>query len=285
MQKLNIIILGSLKWLDECVRELNSKKIKPIKVFLPNDRNNSVSINLLKKLNIDFEIVASINKNYKKISMLKPDLILCFAFPEILNKDVLSIAKYGNINFHSSDLPRFRGRHPVNWAMIRGEKTIGICAHFMNEKIDLGDIVLRDYVIIDRDDQIVDVMKKLTNKMKKMAITVIKQVSSNCLYKAAQDLNLSSYDRKREEKDSKINWNLSTLEIHRFINALSNPYPNAFCSKKDKDEIFKFSKSSIGKTVGQVLAKTIDGRVVISAKDGVLLLKANKKLNVDDILE
>ena len=285
MKELKIVILGSLNWLNECLKELHSKKIKPAKVFLPNDRNNQESLKILKKLKIDFEILESINSNTKKLAKLKPDLVLCFAFPEILNKKVLSIAKFGNINFHSSDLPRFRGRHPVNWAMIKGEKTVGICAHFMNEKIDLGDVILRDYVFVKRDDRILDVMSKLTNKMKKMAVTVIKQVSSNCLYTSTQNLSLSSYDKKREEKDSKINWNHRTLEIHRFINALSNPYPNAFCKKKDKSEIVKFSESTIGETIGQVVAETLDGRVLVSAKDGVLLLKANKKLKVGDILE
>lgn len=285
MHQLKIVILGSLDWLNESLKELKFNNVKPIKIFLPNDRNNAKSLKLIKKLKIDFEILSSLNKNPNKLSKLKPDLVLCFAFPEILNKKILSIAKFGNINFHSSDLPKFRGRHPVNWAMIKGEKIVGICAHFMNEKIDLGDVIIRDNVFIDRDDQISDVMKKLSEKMKKMSIAVIKQIASNSFYTSSQNQNLSSYDRKRQEKDSRINWNLSTLEIHRFINALGSPYPNAFCNKKNKREILKFSKSTIGEKIGQVIAETLDGRVVVSTKDGVLLLKANKKLNIGDILE
>ena len=238
MKKLRIVIFGSMDWLNQSLNELAKKKIKPLKVFLPNDRDNSNSIKLIKKLKLDFEIIASINQDSIKLDRLKPDLILCFAFPEIFNKKILSIAKIGSINFHSSDLPKFRGRHPVNWAMIKGEEKIGICAHLMNEKIDLGDVLIRDYVYVDRDDLITDVMKKLSNKMKRMALKVIEQASSNSFYKTSQNLELASYDPKRQEKDSKINWKDGSFKIHRFINALGNPYPNAYTYIK---KIIKFA--------------------------------------------
>lgn len=285
MEKLRIVIFGSMDWLNQSLNELTKNKIKPLKVFLPNDRNNSNSIKLIKKLKLDFEIIESINKDSTKLEKLNPDLVLCFAFPEIFKKKILSIAKIGNINFHSSDLPKFRGRHPVNWAMIKGEEKIGICAHLMNEKIDLGDVLIRDFVYVERDDLIKDVMKKLSCKMKKMALKVIDQARSNSFYKTSQNLELATYDPKREEQDSKINWKDGSFKIHRFINALGSPYPNAYTYIKKKKKICKFSQSFIGDQIGRVIAKTTDGRLVISTSDGIILVKSQIDLKIGDLLK
>lgn len=281
IKNLKLIILGSDLWLIDVLEVISFQN--PIEiVFLHKDKNNKIAINKLEKLKINYKIVENINKYLKLLKKLKPDLILCFAFPDILSKNLISIPKLGIINFHASDLPRFRGRHPVNWAMIQCEKEVGVCAHFINEKIDMGDIVLRDTITVDRDDIISEVLKKIRLKIQLLSIKVINQFKEKSIKRTIQDHSLGTYQRKRKPKDSKIDWENSTFQLHRFINALTDPYPNAFCFlSKNKVEL---KKSIIGKKIGQVIAKTTDGKFVISAKDGVILVETNQKLKIGEIL-
>ena len=162
---MRLVILGSLDWLTEASITLKKNKIIPELIILPKDRDTSKEKSILERLNFKYYEVESLNQNPIILKKISPDLVLSFAFPEILSKKIIDIPKFGIINFHSSNLPEFRGRHPVNWAMIKGEKYIGLCAHFMNDKIDLGDVIIRDQVPIERDDDIKIVLTKLRKKI------------------------------------------------------------------------------------------------------------------------
>ena len=63
---------------------------------------------------------------------------------------------------HGSLLPRYRGRVPVNWAVIRGERETGATLHYMVEKPDAGDVVASQAVPILPDDTAWMVFNKVT---------------------------------------------------------------------------------------------------------------------------
>src|SRR6185503_1899603 len=60
-----------------------------------------------------------------------------------LRRSMLEIPPLGILNFHAGKLPLYRGRNVINWALINGEHEIGLTAHYMDEGIDTGDIVLQ----------------------------------------------------------------------------------------------------------------------------------------------
>jgi len=66
------------------------------------------------------------------LSDARPDLIVVVAFGQILPENVLSIPKYACINVHASLLPKYRGAGPIQWALIRGEKEIGVTTMLMD---------------------------------------------------------------------------------------------------------------------------------------------------------
>src|SRR5690349_3787331 len=49
-----------------------------------------------------------------------PDIIFSFYYRKLLKKPLLELARLGAYNLHGSLLPKFRGRAPVNWAIIEG---------------------------------------------------------------------------------------------------------------------------------------------------------------------
>jgi len=98
----------------------------------------------------------------EQIRALAPDFFFSFYYREMLKGPLLAIPKQGALNMHGSLLPKYRGRVPVNWAIIRGEHETGSTLHYMTEKPDDGDIVAQQAVPILPDDTALHVFQKVT---------------------------------------------------------------------------------------------------------------------------
>ncbi|NVN98476.1 MAG: formyltransferase, partial [Geobacteraceae bacterium] len=118
-------------------------------------------------------ITSSINEpeNIAKVKALAPDFLLSFYYRNMIKPEVLEIPKSGAFNLHGSYLPKYRGRVPINWAVINGESETGATLHYMVEKPDAGDIVDQEKVEITFIDTAHDVFAKVTDA----AVTVIKR--------------------------------------------------------------------------------------------------------------
>ena len=97
-----------------------------------------------------------------QVAGLKPDLLFSFYYRLMLGPALLEIPRHGALNMHGSLLPRYRGRVPVNWAVIRGERETGATLHYMVAKPDAGDIVEQQSVPILPDDTALEVFNKVT---------------------------------------------------------------------------------------------------------------------------
>jgi methionyl-tRNA formyltransferase len=113
------------------------------------------NINILQPSNLKDE--GFINE----VKKLEPDLIIVVAFRKI-PKEIFLIPKYGTINLHASLLPNYRGAAPINWCLINNESKTGVTTFFINEKIDQGDILLQDEVIINNEDDFGKLYTKLS---------------------------------------------------------------------------------------------------------------------------
>ena len=72
---------------------------------------------------------------------LAPDFLFSFYYRQMLKPALLALPRRGALNMHGSLLPNYRGRAPVNWAVLHGERETGATLHYMVEKPDAGDIV------------------------------------------------------------------------------------------------------------------------------------------------
>ena len=88
------------------------------------------------------------------------DLIISIASLEIFNDNILDLPKYGCINYHTSLLPKYRGRQPLFWALYNNEVKTGITIHKMDKNIDKGEIILQEIIKIDPSDSLEDLYKK-----------------------------------------------------------------------------------------------------------------------------
>jgi methionyl-tRNA formyltransferase len=165
---------------------------------------------------------------------LAPDLLLSFYYRNMIREEVLKIPSLGALNLHGSFLPKYRGRVPVNWAVINGESETGATLHYMVQKADAGDIVDQEKVEIAFSDTALDVFNKVT----KAAVVVLARsfpllVAGNAP-RLPQDLARGSYFGGRRPADGRIDWQLSAIEIYNLIRGVTHPYPGAFTALNGK---------------------------------------------------
>src|SRR6267154_41602 len=91
----------------------------------------------------------------------RPAVIYSFYYRYLLPKNVLGLARLGAFNLHGSLLPAYRGRAPVNWMLVNGEREAGVTLHQMVARADAGDIVGQPAVAIDDDDNALSLYRKL----------------------------------------------------------------------------------------------------------------------------
>jgi methionyl-tRNA formyltransferase len=158
---------------------------------------------------------------------LKPDFYFSFYYREMLKAPLLAIPKQGALNMHGSLLPKYRGRVPVNWAIIRGETETGATLHYMTEKPDNGDIVAQLAVPILPDDTAHEVFQKVTVAAEVALDGALPALLAGKAKPVKQDLSQGAYFGGRKAEDGVINWSQSAIEIHNLVRAVAPPYPGA----------------------------------------------------------
>jgi methionyl-tRNA formyltransferase len=125
-------------------------------------------------------------------------------------------------------LPKYRGRAPVNWAILHGERKTGATLHYMTEKPDAGDIVSQQAVPILPDDTALDVFRKVTVAAEIALDAALPGLIAGNTPRMRQDLSQGSYFGGRKPEDGRIDWSRGAKEIHDLVRAVAPPYPGAF---------------------------------------------------------
>lgn len=165
---------------------------------------------------------------------LKPDFIFSFYYRHMLKPEVLACATRGAYNMHGSLLPKYRGRVPVNWAIIHGEYETGATLHQMVTKPDAGAIAAQQAIPILPDDTAFEVFQKVTVAAELALDRVLPNIVDGSVKLYAQDLSTGSYFGGRKAEDGRINWQASAVQVHNLIRAVAPPYPGAFTVVQDK---------------------------------------------------
>lgn len=194
--------------------------------------------------NIWFERVADVAREYgiptvtpedpntpefiAQLKAIAPDFFFSFYYRLMLKPAVLEVPKRGGYNMHGSLLPKYRGRVPVNWAVIKGETETGSTLHRMVEKPDAGEIVAQQAVPILPDDTAGDVFYKVTMAAEIALHGVLPQLLAGTAPHVMPDLKAGGYFGGRKPEDGRIDWNLPAANVHNLIRAVAPPYPGAF---------------------------------------------------------
>ncbi len=164
-----------------------------------------------------------------RIAALAPDFIFSFYYRLMLKPALLAIPKHGAYNLHGSLLPKYRGRVPVNWAVLHGERETGASLHRMLEKPDAGEIVAQQAVPILPDDTAHTVFGKVTLAAEMALDSALPGLIAGTAPQRQQDLAQGTYFGGRKPEDGRIDWSQPAQAIHNLVRAVAPPYPGAFC--------------------------------------------------------
>tara|TARA_B100000965_G_scaffold138523_1_gene115314 strand:+ start:162 stop:878 length:717 start_codon:yes stop_codon:yes gene_type:complete len=230
MSKLKIIFFGTPSFAVDSLHEIQLNYNVDFVVTTPDKKsgrgqkiNESEVKQYAKKNNI--KILQPENLNDKEfinqIEAIQPDLIVVVAFRK-LPFEIFSIPKYGTINLHASLLPNYRGAAPINWCLINNEKKTGVTTFYINERIDQGDILLKEEIIISDEDDFGSLYLKLSSIGSKLLVKTINGVITNTLEASKQiiDENIKIAPKLSKE-NTRIDWNKPAEEILGKIRGLS----------------------------------------------------------------
>ena len=205
----------------------------------------------------------------ERIRSWAPDLIFSFYYRNMIHEEILKIPRLGAFNRHGSLLPKYRGRVPINWAILHGEQTTGVTLHHMVKRADAGDIVDQEAVPIGPDDTAQEVFNKCVTAARLVLLRQIEALTTGTAPRRAQDESQATYFGGRKPEDGQIDWTQSAKQIYDLIRAVTQPYPGAFTQVEGKKLFIWWAKPHMesGGTPGQV---TSDDPLIISTGSGSL---------------
>ena len=157
-----------------------------------------------------------------------PDFLFSFYYRRMLPTAVLDTARRGAFNLHGSLLPRYRGRCPVNWVIINGERETGVTLHCMVAKADAGDIVAQRRVPIADDDTAASLYGKQTSAAIELMRDIYPRLCAGTAPRIPQDVSQATYFGGRRPADGVVDWRRSARQVYDLVRAVTHPYPGAF---------------------------------------------------------
>lgn len=207
----------------------------------------------------------------EKIAAMKPDLILSVYYRHMIGQPILDLPPLGAFNMHGSLLPKYRGRAPINWAILHGEPRIGMTLHRMVKRADAGAMIDQEGVDISPQDT----AEQAFRKVMPCALTVLARQIDHLLAGTAtgtpQDESQASYFGGRKPEDGRIDWTRSSTEIFNLIRAVTDPYPGAFTDSGGAKLMVWWAEPAPGQSgmPGEILS--LDP-LVVATGDGALHL-------------
>jgi methionyl-tRNA formyltransferase len=178
----------------------------------------------------------------RRVSRLAPQYLFSFYYRAMLEEPLLACPRWAALNMHGSLLPKYRGRAPVNWAILNGESETGATLHYMVRKPDAGPIVDQERVAIGIDDTALTVSLAVAAAAERLLARWLPRLASGPPPAVPQDLARGSYFGGRTPEDGRIDFRQGAARIHNLIRAVAPPYPGAFTELEGRRLLFAGSQ-------------------------------------------
>jgi methionyl-tRNA formyltransferase len=159
---------------------------------------------------------------------LKPDFVFSFYYRYMLDKAWLGLPRLGALNIHGSLLPKYRGRAPVHWAIIKGETETGASLHYMVEKPDAGALVDQESIPILENENALQVSIRVAGAAETVLRRSLPKLIAGNAPREPLNLAQGSYFGRRRPEDGRIDWQCGARAIHDLVRAVAPPFPGAF---------------------------------------------------------
>lgn len=205
---------------------------------------------------------------------LNADLFFVCGYKYIIPRDIFELPSRGTVNLHPSLLPKYRGQHVINWAIINGEIETGITFHLIDEGIDTGDILYQKVISISSKDTAYSLHNKIYHEASLLLPCVLNDISSAHYSKPLKQRNedATSFPPRKPE-DGQINWNKCGKDVCNLIRGLVRPWPGAY-SFINNTKIILWTctfESKVSNGVNGQILDLQDDMIVIKVKDGLII--------------
>ena len=237
------------------------------------------------------ELADSVNADFVDVSTLSHspasllaghgcDVAISVNWPVLLKADVLETFPHGVLNAHAGDLPRFRGNACPNWAILNGEKRMGLSVHLMDERLDHGPVLLKRFADIGEQTYIGDLYGFMNSNIPEMFAQALTELEQSALTPRPQPdepgLSLRCFPRLPE--DGAIDWARPARDLAALVRASSHPFAGAFCTYGDRIlRIWRARAESLPYpwlgVPGQIAASHDNGEVSVLTGEGVLVIE------------
>ena len=193
-----------------------------------------------------------------QLKALETELFIVFAYGRILPPEILSLPSRGAINLHASLLPELRGASPIQNAILRDFKKTGWTLQYMNEKLDLGDIICQKELGILPDENAGELSERMLPEGIELVFEGLAKIeqSREKIKALRQNPKEGSYCKKIRKEDAQIQWQDPSQKIHNSIRAY-NPAPLSWTLFHEKKlRIYRskqIAKSAVQEKVWQEL--------------------------------
>ena len=280
MKDLNVLFMGSPSFSVPVLEELN-KNVNIVGVVTAPDayvgRKKVLTMCPVKEkaIGLGLKVYSPIKlrNDFEFIKELNPDMIITCAYGQILSEEILNIPKLGCFNLHGSLLPKYRGGAPIHYALLNGDKKTGITLMYMDKGMDSGDMIAKEEIKIEDNDNIESLTNKLSIIASKMIIKYLPSLIDGTNNREKQDNSKVTFSPIITRKDEHLDFNLTAKEIYNRYRMLSpNPLPNI----KIDDIEYKIAECKIVDASGKVSTVVSKDKnlFTIMAKDkGIMVTK------------
>ncbi|MBP3713045.1 MAG: methionyl-tRNA formyltransferase [Bacilli bacterium] len=217
-----------------------------------------------------------LNKDFDFIKELEPDLLLTFAYGQIISTEVLSLSKYPPLNLHASILPKYRGAAPIQYALKNGDKETGVSLMEMVKEMDAGDVFACEKLDILKEDNYSSLCEKIQELSLNMAIKYLPLFFENKLERVCQDPFKVTFCPSIKKEEEHLDLNLSNEDFINVVRSLSFTPGGYLINTKDESIIKIYACSNYSSAIeGEV------GQIIKASKKDLILQLKNGQIKID----
>ncbi len=240
---MNIVFFGATELGYKCCRQIVENKLANVCGIFTIPKEFNISYSDIPVSNVNFadfhelgrefgipvkDVTGKMGSYTESIKDLNPELIVVIGWYYMIPENIRNIASKGCVGMHASLLPKYRGGAPLVWAIINGEEKTGLTFFYLDDGVDSGDIIAQNEIEIYLNENIKDIIDKVTVAALNITNEYIPLLASGTAPRIKQDETKATYFPQRKPEDGLIDWSWDTKKIKDFLRAQTKPYPGAF---------------------------------------------------------
>jgi len=208
MNKLSLAFFGAPDFAADVLRQVIEDESLPVEVKFvvtqpdrPAGRNQTLTPTPVKLLAQKYTISVFETLHVTRPIFHDVDLVLLYAYGELIPKNMLKIPHWGFWNIHPSLLPLYRGPSPITYPLLLGDKKTGVSLIQMDERLDSGPIIDQEEYVIQSTDTQEILRKRLSDIGYKLFKKNVLLLAGGALQKKEQDNAKATFTRLLTKKD------------------------------------------------------------------------------------